>query len=350
MVKRGKKSGLYSNAGPKKFDHNSSYYCSSQGLQEINGKIDELMSFPSQDFGNFAGKNTGPMQNFSSDRSTQDPVSQSKLDRILSHVESLNNKFNGLSYEIGSVKKQLNEALTEIRELKAKNQKLEKELYDLKSAPVTGAGSPMRSMPAIDRIQREVRQKCLLISGPSLKIPQVPTPRSLAESASDALKRAADVDLNLDCIDNCRRFGNDIQKPQILLTLSSVFMKEELLSKYITNLTRDRNEASEQPNNANNQPNNANQLFVNEFLCQEQAHIFYCMRQLKKSADFKDLIYSVFTRRGITAYKPKAESKPIFVNSMDDVEDVKVELQNLRQQSTLRRSTRTKPNNYGQSF
>ena len=331
MGKRGGKNmrRYYNNGAHNRPNFNDSYYLSSQGLRDVNDKVDELLAFPSQDFGKCDERNTRQSQNLPFGRFTQDFESQSKLDKILSHVESLNSKFDLLSREVSSLKQQLTGALLDIRDLKTKNQSLERELNALKSSPDNNSTSP-----AMNEIQKEVRQRCLLFSGPGLKIPQVPNPQLLIEAARITLKRVTGFDLTPNLIDDCRRFGKDKKDHKILLTFSSVLMKEEVLSKYIT---RERDPDAVNTTN--------NDLYVNEFLSQEQAQIFYNMRQLKKNEDFKDQIYSVFTRRGITAYKLKSDSTPKFLRSTSNIEDLKTKLQNDKLQSNLRRSNRVKTTN-----
>lgn len=286
---------------------------SSQGLREVNRKVDELLSFPSQEPPNYPMNYAGALyRGFTDDRNIRDSDSgSSTLDKILHHVESLNSKFDNFTREFSYVKGQLKIAQDEIKELKNQNRQINQELKAIKESKLENAQNSN-----LHNLQREVRQKSLLLSGPNLKIPNPPVPRKIAENAILAFEKETGSKIALDHIQDCRRFGKTEDDSRILVTFTSTFVKDELLTKYIT---RQRPDEDTPP-----------KLFVNEYLSNEQSNIFYRVRQLKRQENMRGLIHSVFTRKGITACKLTANSTPKYFNSINDVTKLREELLNVR--------------------
>ena len=234
----------------------------------------------------------------------------------------MNNKFTILTSEVKFLKDQLCEALNDIKDLRNKNLKLEKELNVMKNArstPPTTANNV-----EINRMQTQLRQKCLLLSGSTLTVPDNATPRLLANVAFNAIKTEIGSELKLNEIEDCKKFGKPTDDLRLLVTFTSTFVKEELLSKYITEKrsTDDSNEQIE------------TKLYINEFLSQEQSNIFFKARQMKK--EFKGKIYTVFTRRGITVCKTSKTAEPIYLRCMNDFNKLRADLNRPNLRSSAR--------------
>ena len=295
----------------------------SQGLREVNEKIDDLLTYLTHE-PNYSLNYAGPFnRSFADERNFRDAeYDTSKINKILYHVESLSSKFDTLTRELSSVKGQLKFAQNEIKDLKNKNRQISQELKNIKESKNDNS-----SNSNLHYLQREMRQKSLIFSGPNSKIPNPPIPRKIAENAIRAFEIEAGFKIELDCIQDCRRFSKIENDSRILLTFTSTFIKNDLLTKY---LTRQR---------SNNTPP---KLYVSEYLSNEQSNIFYRMRQLKRQENMEGRIHSVFTRRGITAVKLNADSTPRFLNSVNDVTKLREELLN----RTSLRSGRTFNNNF----
>ena len=301
MVKRGnnKEKPKYRNSrSDNSFIRDDDYFYSSQGLRDINHKVDELLAFPSQDFNSNSFEFGGATSNF--DEPNRNP--DSKLDKILYFVQSNNSRLTNLTQEVSFLRRELLDAKRNIADLQEKNRKLETELK-------------AKSQVNVENIERETRKNCLILSGPELKLSDVRAPYALAEEARRALRRSIGIELSNDQINDCKLFikpdePND--RPKLLVSFLTTLLKEEILSKSITRENR----------------KNSNDLFVNEYLSREQSDLFFQTRQLKKDMRLKGKIYAVFTRKGLTAYKLTSTSYPAFIRSKSDIDKLKEKLYN----------------------
>ena len=293
----------------------------SQGLREVNNKVDALLGFPM-----YESRKSNNYSKFLSNDEYADSYNESKLVRILSTVEALNNKFNILTSEVKFLKEQLGEALSDIKDLKNKNLKLEKELNEFKTGQSTTVTTTTNNIE-INRMQTHLRQKCLLLSGSALTLPDDAdnlNSRSLAHVAFNAIKTEIGSDAKITDIEDCKKFGKPTDDLKLLVTFTSTFVKEELLSKYVTGMINKRSTHSDSNEDIETK------LYMNEYLSHDQSNIFFKTRQLKK--ELKDKIYTVFTRRGITVCKTSKTANPIYVRCMNDFNKLQADLnrRNLR--------------------
>lgn len=177
----------FGNRNDNSFIHDDDYFYSSQGLHEVDQRVDELLAFPSQEFNPYGNG----MQGAASNPPISNTDSDSKLDKILYHIQDINAKFSNLTHEVGFLRRELTNANKNIAALQEKNKKLEN---DLKA----------KNLVNVDNLEREARKKCLILSGPDLKLPAVHTPYALVEEARRTLNRHIELDVAVEQFDDYR--------------------------------------------------------------------------------------------------------------------------------------------------
>lgn len=157
-----------------------------------------------------------------------------------------------------------------------------------------------------ENLERHQRLNSLIFTGPDIKIKKKCNSSEINDTIIKAYKKNYNLTITKSSISSCRPIfrKNEHYSNRAIIKFTTQIEKDRLLSQSISK----RN---------NREPTT---LYIGEHLSTLQSELHFNVRHIKR--EHPDKFYTIYTKNGVTTYKRSADSVPVSLKTMQDLDDL----------------------------